>query len=899
MKVRALILVLLVPWFVHAAPQFYGTHVAGLALMGAESQDDLRLIPLHTGDLITAENVRAAIEALYNSGRYNSVQVDAQPAPNGDTNLTFIVRVHYYFSTFRLEPPHLLERSLSTYSRIPVGEKFSESMVQRIIDETKDLLKSEGYFEATITPQYDYDDATHLVSVVLKAEPGPQAKIAKVKIEGGEETFPSGELLHALKIDPGDDFSSSKLEEGVSNVRGKFTELGFLNTRVNVDQSYSNTTHNVDLNITVEPGQFTLVETRGYNISNKTLRQLVPVFEEGAVDPDLVEEGRVSIDRYMRQEGYFEAEVTQETIAAPLDNAIQINYMITPGVRHRIEEVRIAGNTVFTTDEIRKRIRARKGALFSRGLFSPEIQEDDVRTIEAMYRNAGYEDTMVVGAYDETDHVLTITLQIQEGRQMAVDLIGFVGNDAISEQELRNAIKFKEGDLYKPPAVDQARAAITQLYYSRGYPDVRVEPLVNRIRTNNGMGVNFQITEGDAYKVGRVLIAGNTLTRDKIIRRNSRLYEGGPYNPELLLESQQRLYATGLFSRVEIVPLQENVPGIRNLLVQVEDAAPILLTYGLGYQEFERFRGTVEISHNNLFGLDRSISLRLRGSQKERLAQATYHEPWLFNHPLDGFASAFVEHTERPFYTANTINFSLQALKRFSPIRNLLFTASYQTVNLQDIRQNPFAVQFPEQRGIIQIATLGTSFIRDRRSDPINPTTGSFHTTTFQIANQAFGSEINFTSLFNQSAFYRPAPKGVLATSLRFGWNQPYGPTQELPVTEMYFAGGSTTLRGFGLDEAGNGNALAIGNVEYRAPLPIFPISGIGGALFYDVGNAFAKITTIRWSEITHTAGFGLRYQTPIGPVRVDFGFNLKPRTLSNGQKEDRTQVFFTLGNPF
>ena len=481
-------------------------------------------------------------------------------------------------------------------------------------------------------------------------------------------------------------------------VRAKLTDLGFLNTRVNVDQSYSNTTHTVDLNVTVEPGQFTLVETRGYDISEKTLRELVPVYEEGSVDPDLVEEGRVAIDRYLRQRGYFEAEVTSEIIEAPLDNAIQINYMITPGVSHRINEVRIVGNMVFTTEEIKKRLRTRKGELFNRGVFSPEIQEEDVRTIEAMYRNAGYEGTTVVGAYDEIDHVLTITLQIQEGKRLAVDLVGFVGNEAIKEDELRNAISLKEGNAYTPPAVDQARAAITQLYYSRGFPDVRVEPIVSRIETNNGMGISFQITEGDSYMIGRVLVTGNTLTEEKIIRRNSRLYEGTPYNPERILESQQLLYATGLFNRVEIVPLQQNLPGVRNVLVQVEDAQPKLLTYGLGYQDWEGIRGTVEITHSNLFGLDRAISLRVRGSAKTRWAQATYHEPWLFNHPLDGFASALVEHQVQPFFTANQINFSIQALKRFSLGRSLLFTASYRTVNLLDIRQNPFAQQF-QQRG--------------------------------------------------------------------------------------------------------------------------------------------------------------------------------------------------------
>src|SRR5206468_5257160 len=167
----------------------------------------------------------------------------------------------------------------------------------------------------------------------------------------------------------------------------------------------------------------------------------------------------------------------------------------------------------------------------------------------------------------------------------------------------------KENDIYTPVAVDQARASLMELYYTKGYADVRVEPSVDRTQTNNGVRVTFQISEGEAYQIGSILVAGNTLTKEKIIHRNSSLYPNTPYSPQAILESQRKLYATGLFNRVEIVTLEQNLPGIRNLLIQVEDARPVSVTYGVGYQEFEHARGTAEVSHNNLFGLDRSISL--------------------------------------------------------------------------------------------------------------------------------------------------------------------------------------------------------------------------------------------------------------------------------------------------
>jgi outer membrane protein insertion porin family len=926
MKVRGLILVLFLPWLAQAQQQYYGTRVSSIAVSGSGSQAALETLPFHVGDTLTPQNVRAAIEALYNTGQYSYVDADANVVADGTTSLTFRVRPFFFFSTFHLEPEDLLDRSLSAYFRLPFGEKFTTSAVERVVENTRDLLISEGYFQAAVTPIYRPDEQYHLIFVTLKATPGPKAKVGTVRVQGGEQTFKPEELLDAFGLKTGDDVSGSKIDKGVSDVRVKFTELRFLNTRVNVDRMYDGATNTVDINLMIQPGQFALVQTRGFNISNKKLRELVPIYEEAAVDTDLVEEGRVRVTRYMQQEGYFDAMVGAETIEVDPDlgNAIQINYTIMAGAKHEIVGVRIDGNQHFTTDEIRRRIKSRKGEWLNRGVFSADILEEDRQTIEAMYRNAGFEGTVVTATPEDVDHAITVVIRIVEGKRLPIEAIDFAGNDQISSKELRAALGIKEGDMYTPGAVDEARAALTRFYYSHGYADARVERTVERIESNNGMRVSFQITEGPTYILGSILVAGNTITKDKVIRRSSRLQEYKPYDPEMILAAQQRLYATGLFSRVEVVALDQGLVGIRNVLIQVEDAKPILLTYGVGYQEFEQARGSFEISHNNLFGLNRSISFRTRVSYRERLGQATYREPRLFNHELDGFVSSFIEHSERPFYTADRIDFSLQVLKRFSVQNNFLITSSYQTVDIGDIGVNPHAPTNPNDPSVVsqigpckicQIGRLGGSLITDHRNDPVNPTTGSFSTTTFQVANAIFGSELDFTSLFNQSSHYFPLGGGVLATSGRFGWNHPYGRTakfapgqrQQLPATERYFAGGSTTLRGFGLDEARppsipdlqGGNVLTIGNIEYRMPLRTFPLSGLWGALFYDTGNVFPRIADVHLSEFTHTAGFGFRYQTPVGPARLDFGMNLRPERRPDGTLEPRLKISFTLGNPF
>jgi outer membrane protein insertion porin family len=446
------------------------------------------------------------------------------------------------------------------------------------------------------------------------------------------------------------------------------------------------------------------------------------------------------------------------------------------------------------------------------------------------------------------------------------------------------------------------------MYFAKGFPDVRIEAEVERIQNGTAIQTIFNIAEGESYKIGKILVAGNTLTAEKIVHRNSNLYPNTPYDPEAILESQQRLYATGLFTRVDIVALQEEPVDGRYVLIQLEDAKPILVTPGVGYQESEGPRGLLEISHTNLFGLDRSISLRLRGSRREQLSQITYHEPRLFNWNWEGIGSLLVERTHQVKYDSSRFDVSLQALKKLSTEKNLLITASYQTVNLSDVRLNPRAGEFQDQTGVIQISRIGASYIRDRRNDPIDPSRGSFNTTTFQVASRLLASEVNFTSFFNQSSFYRPLNSAVLATSVRFGWNQPFGDTFDhfpptgLAITERYFAGGSTTLRGFAQDKAGpegGGTTMAIGNVEYRFPMNFMPISHVGGALFYDTGNVFSKISDFDLRDFTHTGGVGLRYRTPLGPVRLDFGFNLHPKIDIDGNREKRLHVFFTLGHTF
>jgi outer membrane protein insertion porin family len=484
----------------------------------------------------------------------------------------------------------------------------------------------------------------------------------------------------------------------------------------------------------------------------------------------------------------------------------------------------------------------------------------------------------------------------------------FDGNSTLPESELRASIKLKENDDYSFDGAEEARRTLTRHYFENGFPDVRIDLAADTNPDTREKLLTYRISEGPRYRIKEILVAGNTRTNPKYIRRASGLKEYEWYNPEKVLEGQRQLYGTGLFRHVDILPLDRDTGELRTILIQVEEAKPILFTPGIGVKEYTGPRLTLDVSHNNLWGLNRALGIRIRLGLYEQQFQTTYHEPRLFNHEsLDGFGTFTIENRNQVAFRSSGVEFSLQVRKELSDTRGVITTASYQTVNLKDIKVNPIVRNFPDVEGVIQIARVGVSYVTDTRDDVLDPKRGVFTTSTFQVASKHLGSEVDFLSLFNQSTFQKKSGTGTLALSSRIGWKVPYADTPDLPITERYFAGGSTTLRGFGVDEAGppgGGQLLTIGNVEYRVPLKTFSgIGTLGGAVFYDTGNVFERPQDFSLPDFTHSAGLGLRFRTPLGPVRFDAGFNLNPkmRINENGDsvRQERFHYFITLGQAF
>jgi outer membrane protein insertion porin family len=517
------------------------------------------------------------------------------------------------------------------------------------------------------------------------------------------------------------------------------------------------------------------------------------------------------------------------------------------------------------------------------------------------------------------------------------------------------ARRSRPGTPFYAPNVAADRDAIGVLYLDHGYESVRVTPRVTRSPDGSHANVAFQIDEGPQTIVDHILIVGNTRTDPKVIEREVLLQPGKPLSYSARVESQRRLAALGLFRRVQITEIPHGAPGSRDVVITVEESLRTTIGYGGGAQidrllradepggeardvyEFAP-RGFFEIGRRNVGGKNRSLNLYARLSLRPNIDPAdtnpfgfseyrvvgTYREPQAFSGFGDLTGTAAVEQGVRTTFNFARKGVNGELLRKLTPILRGSLRYSFSTTHVFDEQltdQEKLTIDrvFPQ----VRLSEFSAAVARDTRDDILEPQKGTLLSVDGTLAARALGSQVGFTKGLVEGFFYRGLgrPHMVLAGGARLGLASPFRQVvttvqpdgtvttetiQDLPASERFFAGGDSTVRGYALDSVGapntisaegfpiGGNALVILNLELRVPV----WRDVGGAVFVDGGNVFARASEVDLSNLLGSTGFGLRYRSPIGPIRVDLGFKMERRVIG-GQLEPRTALHFSIGQAF
>jgi outer membrane protein assembly complex protein YaeT len=839
------------------------------------------------------------------------------------------------------------------------GVSPSLSRANQVVSTLETVYRDRGYPKAEIRIRAEEGAAPSNGSMIISVRPGPRARIGTIDVQG---TPPAQmpQVLNALDLRTGDEYDRVSIDARLARYADDLRSRGYYEARVTQLPRYVDGDASVNLLLSVEPGPRVEIAFQGDPLASDDRDRLVPIAREHSVDEDLLEDSKFGIERHFRERGYCNPRADYERTEA--EGVLRVTFTVTRGPQCMVEQAEVTGNTSLTLAELAPLVMTKAGLPFSDSTVSSDALRIQGYYRQRGFSAVKVTSQVERREPKAGTEFVRVRLVIVEGVRSILDTVRFQGNAALDADTLRAAITSQPGQPYFEPRIADDADSIAVLYLNRGYPEVTVEPAPKAIDDGSKVELAFVIHEGPQILIDHVLIVGNQRTQRETILREVQLKSGQPLSQQQEDETRARITALGLFRRVDISYLQlPGEQNRRDVVITVEEAPVTTIGYGGGLEGGKRLvnergvaveefqvapRGFFQIGRRNLFGKDRSLDLFTRVSFRpkgvsatqaqnvpledttddggygfnEYLARLTYGERRILGTESDVTISGGVEQASRSSFDFNRRGASATITRRVS--RTLALSGRYgiDHTRLLNLKSN-FASQseidrlFPQ----VRLSSVASSLIRDTRLDPIEPTSGSLIGIDAELAARNIGSQVGFFKTFLQGFTYQQVRSSatVVVFGARVGLASGFPRTvtrdgettvvDDLPASERFFAGGDTTVRGFTLDRLGTpetidgdgfptgGHGLIVLNAEARIPLR----GGLGAVTFIDGGNVWRTVSEMDLGNMRGAVGFGLRYRSPVGPIRVDLGFKLDRRTLPNGQRERPTALHISLGQAF
>ncbi len=991
--------------------EFAGRNVKTIELPGVAGPEHLlQMLPQKSGQPLDRDLVRESIRLLFATRRFADIQAEVR-ASGADVVLTFGTSPNFFVGAVEVEgaPGHPNSNQVLNASKFQLGELYTHERLSHALENIRQAMQENGYYRARVTAESTFNAATQQANVLFHVSAAAPAHIGAVNLSG-HSALSEVQLQDFAAMHPGDRVTAARVTNSLQRLRKKFQKQQRVLAQVSIAaQTYHPESNSVDYTFLIDPGPVVIIYTQGFHVSRSVLKKEIPVYEENAIDDDLLNEGRRNLLDYLQARGLFDATVDfQKETAA---DALRVIYRIDPGPVHNLQLIDIAGNRYFSRKTILSRLQIQAASTFSHGRYSGSLLKNDVASLQALYIANGFRDvniqTKVDDNYHGSDNRLAVHLQIDEGLQTLVGKFEITGNHSIKSDVL-SELETEPGQPYSDQKLASDREKILNRYFNQGFSnatlDIQAKPSASQPGRED---VSYVIQEGEQFFVSQVMINGLDHTREYVVQREVQVSAGQPLSQQDLLDTQSKLYDLGIFSQVDTaVQNPEGSDSQKNVVIQIEEAKRYTFTYDAGL-EFETGlpsgtsnpagstgvspRVGLNITRLNVDGRDQTLTFQSHVGRLQQRGLLSYEIPKLFNNGrLKIFYTAFYNNSlDVSTFTSQRLEGKIDLRQQIGNVTPNYSTSITYRFDYRRVKASNFASDFsPAAFSLFSLPARvggpGFTFIRDKRDNPLESTKGQYFTLDGFGASHYVGSQADYgRALAQDSTYYAFGPakhKLVFARSTTLGLEQVYNGTRVLPpgaciltnlttscnqditvipLPEVFFAGGGNSHRGFGLNQAGprdpdsgfpvGGTALFVNSEELRFPAVTLPYlgEGFGIAVFHDMGNVFTAEHDmlkglLRWHQpdpaqclqangvpistcmtqfnnsgydyTSHAMGLGLRYKTPIGPLRFDFGYNVNPTYYFQGFVDPTTKqltgnfftqrlrpfnVFFSIGQPF
>ena len=927
------------------------------------------LIRQQTGQPYSAKLVQASMDALQQTHRFNKVEIEVKPQPNG-LALRFVMEPAFYMGVVEFPGgvKHFSYTRLMQVANLPNEEPYDPKIPAAGTAALEDFFHHTGYFEAQVREETRFDNEHQLADVIYHIQLNQRAKVGAINFVGPstqESTKLRGALhswgarLRGDSLKPGSKYTQKAIQNASQYLRTYLVGQNRLIKRLRLGSvQYHPDTHRADLTFETELGPPVSVKLVGAKLTlvpfmeSRNMHKLIPIFDEGSVDPELVQEGRQNLVDFFQKKGYFDVKVTSNLQQQP--DRINVVYTVQKGRRHKVAEVTLHGNHHFSSRELESLVSIKEGHFITHGTFSEKLLNKSVGDLKKFYQDNGFLEVGVQSHVTDKEPKLYVTFDIAEGQQTVVSALNIEGYQGLQPKDFqpRHGFQLRDGQPYSTSRLARDREHIIAAYLNKGFRRVS---FASRAVPENGdkhhLDVTYSINEGQQVRVAQVFSVGQKVTREGYITKTINIEPEQPLSQEKLLFSESQLYNDGVFDWTHVGPRKPITDQTEEpVVVKVHEAKRNSITYGFGFEiarrggsvptgtvaipggpvvgvgsntnflnsekTFVSPRGSVEYIRRNLFGLGETLSTSALLARLDQKALLTYADPHFRWSNWDSLFSASVERTtENPLFEARLGDVSFQ-LQRYFDLRHtktLQVRYDFNRTNLSNLIVPGLVL--PEDQAV-HLSTLSSTYIVDTRDKPLDAHRGTYQTLDFGVTPEVLGSTESFVRFLGSRANYIRVKNMIWANRVQLGLAEPFAGSH-VPESQRFFTGGGNSLRGFPINGAGpqrtvpvcsdpsnrstcsnitvplGGIQLFIVNSELRFPTHI--TQNLGGVVFYDGGNVYQHI---RFSDLidqySNTVGVGIRYSTPIGPVRIDIGRNLNPVP---GLKA--TQFFITLGQAF
>lgn len=859
--------------------------VEGLYSIGKEEL--LYLLDIHPGRTIDEESVRTGIKTAFLKGIFEDISLETV---DGDGRKVIIrVRERDFIENIKIDgDPPISRKTIRGMFLIKEEQYLACDMLEQALADLKPKLAFLGFPGSTIRAEIERLKEPFRITIHLFIDTGKPEIVKQISVTGKHS-----DVKKVMKLSEGDVYDQNVLKKDIGRIRTYLKKQGYFRPLVE-KYSYSEGS----LVISVDPGKKLQVSFEGNDaVSDKTLTKEIPFFVIEDFNDDIVQEAVQRLTSIYYSKGYPFVQITPYTNIQ--DDFIRINFIILEGAEIKVGTVSFNGNNI-PEDTLKDIISLKEGKKYN-----PDLIDANREILSNFYIALGYLSVIVEDfetVYEEKSERMNIAITIREGLKTEIEKITVSGAVAVAESEIRDAIKIKPGDPYNEVDISDARYRIIELYSSKGYPDVRIE--IQREFEGLGAFLSFKIEEGNKKYFGKTIVTGNIRTKYKVIDRELSEKEGLPYNYSLLAQERQKLYKLGLFTDIELKPLDE-FDEERDVLINLREGDAGTVEFGFGYTDYERLRGFVDVSYRNLWGMNRQSSLRLELSTIEKRYIFQYHEPWFMQRPIPFRFFLLGEEKKEIDIDKREVRYRLTrhaATAGFEKklARTVKADLYYEFSVVRTFDVKPDVILSKEDTGTLIISGIRFGVIHDTRDNPFYPGKGILSGVSTKFTTPLLFSETDFIKLMFHFNTYHTLTRGiVLAASCRGGLAEGYGDTAELPIVERFFLGGRTSVRGYEQDTLGpkgadgnptGGNAFLMESLEIRTSIT----KSIGLVGFLDGGNVWQKASDINLSDFKFTTGLGVRYNTPVGPVRVDYGHKLERE-----KGESAGELHFSIGHAF